>query len=132
MTNKDDIYLTNLIKGLEATTSLVQNLLDDIKDNAILVGNLKVSVEHLNQQVSVLENIIRGNNSSTKSLLTRLALLEKEVADLTKMIEYHENLETAEQSVTRKRKFERLKVWAQAIIALICALIGALTAYYFK
>ena len=132
MTNKDDIYLTNLIKGLEATTSLVQNLLDDIKDNAILVGNLKVSVEHLNQQVSVLENIIRGNNSSTKSLLTRLALLEKEVADLTKMIEYHENLETAEQSVTRKRKFERLKVWAQAIIALICTLIGALTAYYLK
>ena len=128
---KDKVYVTELVKGLEATTALISNLLDDIKDNSHLIGNIRSDVLSISKQIDLLEELVRGD-SSHPSILTRLALLERDIADLSKELEKHEEENCVFRANKSKTKIEKLKLWAGIITALISALIGAATAYYLK
>jgi hypothetical protein len=127
--DKNLVFASELINGLEATTRLIENLLDDIKDNHELIGYLKNEVEALSEQLNIIDEIIRGD-LHTPSIQTKLALLEREVGDLKDKLEKHENKDKTDTVTKSTSKNERLKIWVSAIIGLITG-IGSVIAAYF-
>ena len=71
----------DLAKSLQSTTTLVQTLLTEIRNNAGTLGTLEAKLQALNESVSSLSAIVRDGNGKG-SVITRLALTEKDLKDL--------------------------------------------------
>ena len=86
MTSSDTNELAeDLAKSLNAVTILTQSLLGEIRDNATSLAVLKEKFDTLSENLEVLSKIIRMGNGS-RSLLTRVALLEKSIEDIEEEI----------------------------------------------
>ena len=82
----EQIIIDGFIKDLENTAEQVQKLLEEIRDSKISVVSIKSEVKFLIETVKELSYIIRDGNGA-KSILTRLALIEKTIEDIKNYIE---------------------------------------------
>ena len=78
----DKHLIAELLKSMQHTTSLIQTLMTEFKDNAIVLATLESKLESLNENARTLSKIVRDDNGN-KSVLTRIALLENDLNDLT-------------------------------------------------
>lgn len=127
----DDNFAEELVRGLESTTRLIHSLLSDIKENSELIITLKSEVEDMKSQLAIMEQIVRGGPSG-ESLLTRFALLEKDVEYILKELDQKELSKVMETGTQSKDRAERMKVWVGAIISIISAIIAAVATYFSK
>lgn len=122
----------DLAKSLEATTSLMQSLLGEIRDNATSLAVLKERLESLAGIVKNLSHIVRDGNGK-RSLVTRFALMEKDLENLDEnIVEYKKELDDAVSSTLQEMKkaetlqeAKTLSMWKVAAVAIpgIVALI---------
>jgi len=80
-TSENNKLAEELAKSLESATTLMQDLLGDIKDNATSLALVKAKLESLSDSVEALSHIVRDGNGRG-SMMTRLALVEKAVEDI--------------------------------------------------
>lgn len=92
--NNSSELAEDLAKSLKVTTTLMQSLLGEIRDNATSLAVLKQKLEGIEDKVNSLSHIIRSDNGE-KSLITRVALMEKSIADIAKDFEEHTESEEA-------------------------------------
>jgi hypothetical protein len=69
-----------LLKSLQHVTTLMQNLLGDIKENSTSLALVKEKLESLTSNVNALSHVVRDGNGKG-SMITRLALAEKSIED---------------------------------------------------
>lgn len=86
LSNNVDHLVDDLASSLKSTTELVQSLLGEIRDNATAMAILREKLETLRENVSILTKIIRDGNGS-KSLITRMALVERYIEDFDEFLE---------------------------------------------
>jgi len=102
-----------LLKSIQSTTSLIQGLMQEMKDNASALATLEVKLESLTENAKTLSKIVRDDNGN-KSVLTRIALLENDLGDLLnnhkefKAYLYKKIEETAK--TTGEQRIELMKV----------------------
>lgn len=89
---QNDNIPAELLKSLQVTTALMQNLLDDIKEHSASLALIKVKIENLGDNVSSLSHIVRDGNG--ESMVTRLALAERELTDLREEFRELKNIAT--------------------------------------
>jgi hypothetical protein len=124
-------YIDELISALEATTKLITSLVNDMQENSELVIQLKEKIQIIESQIILLETILRGGATSD-SLLTRFALLEKEVESVLEKISNIQKEEKIEDAQHDKLMTERMKIIIGGAVALISSIITAIATYYFK
>jgi regulator of replication initiation timing len=78
---ENDALVEELLKSIQSTTSLIQSLMSEIKGNEKALTTLEVKLESLTESAKILSKIVRDDNG-TKSILTRVALLENDLNDL--------------------------------------------------
>jgi hypothetical protein len=140
-----------ILKSLEITTTLIQNLLGDIKEHSTSLAMVKTKLEALSVSVSTLSGVVRDGNGNG-SLVTRLALAEKTIEDIEKSFndlkeeveveinelrEYFKKKKAAEdqekvseRDFNREKRLARLKIVAVAapgLLALVLMLIKMLS-----
>jgi hypothetical protein len=79
--SKQNELSQELVKSLESTVSLMNELLGDIKDNATSLATLKVKLESLSSSVETLSHIVRDGNGKG-SMVTRMALVEQSISHI--------------------------------------------------
>lgn len=139
-----------LLRSLEATTTLIQNLLGDIKEHSTSLATVKTKLEAVSISVEALSGVVRDGNGKG-SLITRLALAEKAIEDIEKGFdglkeevgkeiqslrnylekekEDERSEEESERAFKRQKLLARLKVVAvttPGLLALIIMLIKML------
>lgn len=75
----------DLAKSLQATTSLVQTLLGELRENAANMAVLKEKLDGIEEKVRYLSYVVRDGNGE-KSIITRLALVEQELEDINEAL----------------------------------------------
>lgn len=75
-TSQNNKLPEELAKSLESATSLMRDLLGDIKGNATSLAMLKVKLESLSNSVESLSHIVRDGDGKG-SMVTRIALTEQ-------------------------------------------------------
>lgn len=78
---ENEALVEELLKSIQSTTSLIQSLMAEIKGNEKALTTLEVKLESLTESAKILSKIVRDDNGS-KSILTRVALLENDLNDL--------------------------------------------------
>jgi len=115
----------DLARSLEATTSLMQSLLGEIRDNATSAAILKQKLESLGETVRELSCAIKDCDGKG-SMATRFALIEKEIFDLkTKIIsmsdDHQEDMDGIRADRVNDTKYTRelvLSKWKLLIVAI--------------
>jgi hypothetical protein len=129
-----------ILKSLEITTSLIQNLLGDIKEHSTSLAMVKTKLEALNTSFGSLSEVVR-EDTGKGSLVTRLALAEKAIGDIEKSFgglkqEIEKEIndlkaylekkraeglqhDISEQDFNRQKRLARLKVAAVAAPGLL-------------
>lgn len=79
--NAEQVIIDELIKDLERIANQVQQLLTEIRDSKIDAATIKTELRFVVDSVKELSLIIRDGNGH-RSLLTRLALVEKALVEL--------------------------------------------------
>ena len=148
--SRDSNIPEELLRSLDATTLLIQNLIGDIKEHSSALILIKAKLESLNENVEILSHIVRDGNGSG-SVITRLALAEKTLGDLEdslndlnnkvddeckcikQTIDNNKNFEMQERKLERKLNQDRvmgkvkvLAIIAPGIISLIVILLKLL------
>lgn len=83
--NQNNEVVEDLAKSLQATTALMQSLLAEIQDNATTLAVLREKFDTLGEKVQSLSKLVRGDDGD-KSVVIRLALIERTIADIEKEI----------------------------------------------
>lgn len=126
-------HVQQLVVALETTTSLIQNLLSDIRENSTLVGSLKTQIEKLEKDLTQLSDIVRGGNGQP-SLLSRIMVLENEmkhlIDDLNKKERKEEHKDLTAEEINKLKIQTRLKL-VVVVVSAILTTIGAIATYYF-
>jgi chromosome segregation ATPase len=144
---KHDDDLVDLSDNLKATSNLIERLLTEIQGNGNALAILKEKVTVLEDVTEKLNHVLRDDNGS-KSMITRLALLEaaledmyEEFYDLSKELassikETHrliEKITTADKrnetekvKLKRERFIAKVKLWAVAIPGVVAIIIQIL------
>lgn len=132
-TENNDELVRDLAKSLQVTSTLMQDLLSEMRQNSTSLAVLKEKLETLRDNVDGLSDIIRNGNGKG-SLITRMALAEKSLQTLEQTLkEYHEELHQEIQSdkVNKKEEDEfrrekllgKLKIAAVAIPGIVSLII---------
>lgn len=85
MTYSNNNTIEDLSKDLVSMTKLLNDLVDDMQNNAMSLALLKERLDNINEEVKSLSFVVRDSDSN--SIVTRLALLEsnnKSVVELDK------------------------------------------------
>lgn len=99
--DSNNTEVAELIKSLQSVTMLMQNLVGDLKGQSTSLALVKSKVENISDRVdSLMKIVIEGNGS--KSVITRLALIEKQLDDDKE--EYRELKEQNTDSVKEVRR----------------------------
>lgn len=104
----NDTLVEELLKSIQSTTSLIQGLMSEIKSNEKALTTLEVKLEGLTESAKILSKIVRDDNGS-QSILTRVALLENDLADLNanyKEFKTHiyKKIENTQESISKNNK----------------------------
>lgn len=101
---ENDNLVEELLRSINSTTSLIQGFMNEMKGNATALATLETKLESLSENAKVISKIVRDDNGS-QSILTRLALVEKDLNDLYdnykefKMHVYRKLEETRDQTL---------------------------------
>lgn len=98
----------DLAKSLQVTTTLIQTLLSELRDNATALAVLKEKLDGIEEKVQSLSHIVRDDNGN-KSIITRLALLEKEIEDIGEFMD-----DNKEESVEIHARISKVKSLLEA------------------
>jgi len=93
--------MSDLLKSLQSVTTLMNNLLSDIKEHATSLALVKAKLESLTENVDTLSHVVRDGNGKG-SVMTRLALAEKSLEDIEE--EFHE---LREENVASVKEIKR-------------------------
>ena len=111
----------DLAQSLKTTTTLMDSLLGEIRDNATSLAVLKEKMDILGENVQYLSNIVRNGNGQ-KSILTRLALIEHAMIEIKEHIgdnSYSIKTLTANtekiEELEREKSLTKLKIFAVTI-----------------
>ena len=77
--NSSDV--SGLIKSLQSITTLMGNLVVDLRDQATSLAVVKTKIEDISSKVDSLMHVVLEGNGS-KSIVTRLALVEQSIKDV--------------------------------------------------
>jgi hypothetical protein len=124
-------HIDELINALEATTQLITSLVDDMQENSELVVLLKEKVQLIESQIVIMETILRGDGVS-ESLITRFALLEKDVEAVLEKIKKIEESDKEQNLRHTKMLTERMKILLGGFITLLASIASAILGYYLK
>lgn len=105
--SKNDELTKELARSLDSATSLLNDLLGDIKNNATSLAVLKTKLESLSNSVESLSHIIRDGNGKG-SMITRVALLEQSVNHIEEILDEFKE-EAGEAIKEIKREIEQEK-----------------------
>jgi len=118
MPSNDNIELAeDLAKSLQATVSLMQNLLGEIHDNATTLAVLRERLESLGAKVENLSNTIKGGNGRG-SLITRLIIVEKDLNEINEKVD--DEVKAARIDKEKIEEYDRKKnlgIWKFAAVA---------------
>jgi len=106
---KAEILINEFIKDLDRTAIKIDNLLNEIKESKISFASTKSELTYLINSVQDLSLIIRGGGS-TKSILTRLALVENSIENIYKYInkDYFNEIELVKKVAILEQKIETI------------------------
>jgi len=135
-TSENNKLAEELAKSLESATTLMQDLLGDIKDNATSLALVKAKLESLSSSVEALSHIVREGNGKG-SMITRLALAEKTLEDIEEHFDkFSEEVHTAikelkatideektlrSQEQKSEKEYKREKMLAKLKVAAVVA-----------
>jgi hypothetical protein len=140
--------MSDLLKSLQSVTTLMNNLLGDIKEHATSLALVKAKLENLTENVEILSHVVRDGNGQG-SVMTRLALVEKSLEDIEETFhelkeenastlkELKRHIEKEKTSITRsaeeEKKFKREKWMTTAkILGAAIAAFAALGLQIFQ
>ena len=105
-----ELMFEKLADGLDSTTNLTRALLSEIKESEGDFAAIKTELTILRENVKGLSSIVREGNGET-SLITKMALIEKEVKDISKWTDNHIDIhQRSKQSISSlKDSFESLE-----------------------
>ena len=107
MLDSNNKLAEELAKSLSASTSLMKDLLGDIKDNATSLALVKAKLESLSSSVDVLSKIVRSDGGKG-SVVTRLALAEKTVDDMKEYFnKFNDEVNSAIKDIKKSIEEER-------------------------
>jgi phenylalanyl-tRNA synthetase alpha subunit len=86
--NSNDLMFDKFAEGLESTSKLTRILLSEIKESESDFASVKTELGILRSNVNTLKQIISEGNGDT-SLITKIALIEKQLETIDKWIEKH-------------------------------------------
>lgn len=138
----------DLAKSLESATSLMHDLLYDIKDNATSLVMLKVKLESLSDNVESLSHIVRDSNGKG-SMVIRMALIEQslthieesfdelknEISEVVKEIklEIYNESQVEKEYLNKEKEFKREKLLTKLkVFAVVAPGVIALTIVIIK
>jgi chromosome segregation ATPase len=146
------ILINQIATGLSTTAELVQSLSTETRDNTISLATVRIELATVTSDVKDLSRILKEGNG-TRPVLTRVALLEHDIASLHNEVEdlnngmgkvnsnlseikdklnilyekYNTSLE--KQKLTVEDTKSKRQVWIAiitSVLALIAAIVGAL------
>lgn len=110
--NNRELY-TLLLHKLNETSELINDLMRQMRDNEVSLAEAKTELTQIRTNLDGLSHIVRDDNGS-KSLITRLTLLEQMVSMLQKQIES----DASDARGGRQMRWEM-------VVAVVGALLGA-------
>lgn len=146
------ILINQIATGLSTTAELVQSLSTETRDNTISLATVRTELTTVTTDVRDLSRILKEGNG-TRPVLTRVALLEHDIASLHEEVEdlgdgmtkvnnnlseikdklnilyekYNTSLEKQKLTVEdKKSKRQVLIAIITSVLALIAAIVGAL------
>lgn len=131
--NNNEELVKDLAKSLQITSTLMQSLLTEIRQNSTSLAVLKEKLEALKDNVDGLSSIVRNGNG-TGSLVTRVALVEQSIKNIEESLddfnkELNEEVLTVQEKEEKDREFNReqninkLKVAAVAIPGVVSLIL---------
>jgi chromosome segregation ATPase len=123
--SNSDRVVEDFIQSLEATTDLVQRLLEDIREGEVDFASIKTELRILVQNVKDLSSSIKGSDIDISHLRTKIAVLEKSVSELESWMKFKKQKEE-QDSVTLKIA-DKTGRW-QTIAAVTTGILALLTA----
>lgn len=86
--NVNDILMEQIVKGLDSTSRMTQTLLAEIRESEADFSAIKTELNFLKDNIRTLSEILKGADSS-KSITTRVALIEQNIETIEKWMENH-------------------------------------------
>ena len=75
------IIVEGLTQSIQSTTTLVQGLMSELRDNSTALATLEAKLQALHENMQGIIKVVRDDNGN-KSIVTRMALVEKELKDI--------------------------------------------------
>jgi len=75
------IIVEGLTQSIQSTTTLVQSLMSELRDNSTALATLEAKLQALHENMQGIIKVVRDDNGN-KSIVTRMALVEKELKDI--------------------------------------------------
>jgi chromosome condensin MukBEF ATPase and DNA-binding subunit MukB len=110
--SNNDLY-TLLLHKLNETSELINDLMRQMRDNEVSLAEARTELAQIRTNLDGLSHVVRDDNGS-KSLITRLTLLETMVSLMQKQLE---------EKDSDFREGRRMR-W-EMVVALVGALLGA-------
>lgn len=123
--SNNDRIIEDFVQSLEATTELVQSLLQDIREGEVDFATIKTELRILVENVKELSTSIRKNDIGIANLKTKVALLEKSVNELESWIKDKKQKE--EQDAVALKIADKTGKW-QTIAAISTGVLALITA----
>ena len=131
--NNNEELVKDLAKSLQITSTLMQSLLTEIRQNSTSLAVLKEKLEALKDNVDGRSSIVR-NGKGTGSLVTRVALVEQSIKNIEETLdefnkELNEEVLTVQEKEEKDREYNReqninkLKVAAVAIPGVVSLIL---------
>ena len=75
------IIVEGLTQSIQSTTTLVQSLMSELRDNSTALAALEAKLQALHENMQGIIKVVRDDNGN-KSIVTRMALVEKDIKDI--------------------------------------------------
>lgn len=134
-------------QGLQATASLVQSLIGEVRDNSVALAAFSAELKNIRENVNHLTKILKDGNGQ-ESVMTRLSLVEKAVEELDedriedrddfikKMDDMADELSNLKKTLEEQRKEnsqervairgQKFQFWGTIIVAVLALAAAAL------
>ena len=111
-----------LIKAFaEDLYAILEGFIEETQDAKIVIGKIESEISQLKNDLGYLNKVIRDGNGQAP-IMTRIALLEKEVSDTKEELV---KAEEAEEN-TKKMRWDIFIAAVPGIMALIASLMGGI------
>lgn len=116
---------TQVTKALQATSILLNSLIDDVRDNTKETSSLRAELKALGEIVRILSRMVRDGNGG-HSIITRLAVAEDTIDKIQKAKEREDKSEEANARVNSSRRWDVISAILVALISLGISLFAAI------